>query len=444
MVAVLVAASSGLYLFMGTVLLDELDTGLRARAAVLAGDLDQPGFRLYAPPPALLELTEQFTQVLATDGTVLDTSPGLTGTVVSAREAATITAPVFLQRRVAGVTGQARILALPARRNAALVVLVVGASMSDRSDALRLILLFVLTGGPVGVLFASGVGWALAGAALRPVERMRRQAAAITISGLDRRLSVPATRDEFGRLARTLNDMLCRLDASVAAERRFLDNASHELRTPLTVLKTEIDLALSRPRTADELMTALRSVAEETNRLVRMADDLLFLARTHGKLPILRAPVAIAELLESSARLFRTRARAAHVAIDVQAPDAMVNVDAARVRQAVDNLVDNALRHAPPHSTVTVAAKVDNHTVSIEVTDAGPGIPAAFRETVFDPYVRIPTDESDAGCGLGLAIVAAVAAGHGGSATVDPAIINGAGVLLTLPTTAGDRQQNAR
>jgi signal transduction histidine kinase len=444
MVAVLVAAGAGLYLFMGAVLLDELDTGLRARAAVLAADLDRPGFRLYAPPPALLELTEQFTQVLATDGTVLDTSPGLTGTIVPAREAATITAPVFLQRRVTGVTGQARILALPAHRNASPVVLVVGASMSDRSDALRLILLFVLAGGPLGVLLASGVGWALAGAALRPVERMRRQAAAITISGPDRRLSVPAARDEFGRLARTLNDMLSRLDASVAAERRFLDNASHDLRTPLTVLKTEIDLALSRPRTPDELVTALRSAAEETNRLVRMADDLLFLARTQGKLPILRAPVAIAEVLESSARLFRTRACAAQVEIDVHAPDAVVILDAARVRQAVDNLIDNALRHAPPHSTVTVTAEVGNHTVRIEVTDAGPGIPAAYRETVFKPHVRIPADESDIGNGLGLAIVAAVAAGHGGSATVDPATITGTRILLTLPTTAVDRQRHAR
>jgi signal transduction histidine kinase len=103
----------------------------------------------------------------------------------------------------------------------------------------------------------------------------------------------------------------------------------------------------------------------------------------------------------------------------------------------VDNLLDNALRHAPPHSTVTVVAEVDDHAVRIEVGDAGPGIPVGFHASVFKPYVRIPADGSDAGgSGLGLAIVAAVAAGHGGSATVDPANGSGTRILITLPTTA--------
>jgi two-component system OmpR family sensor kinase len=437
MVTVLLGAGAGLYAYVGAVLLDELDTGLRARAAIIETDLNMSGFRLAAPSPALLEPTEEFAQILRRDGSVLDTSPGVTGDTLAPGLAATITSGRFLQRDVAGVVGTARILALPVDLASTPVVLVVGASMSDRSDALHLITLFLLAGGPAAVLFASTVGWALAGAALRPVERMRRQAAAITASGLDRRLSVPEAHDEFRRLAATLNDMLSRLDASMATERRFLDNASHELRTPLTTLKAEIDLALARPRPADDLLLALRSAAEEVDRLVRMAEDLLVLARAHGRLPILRSPVSLAQLLTASTRHFHARAEAADVVIAVEAPDITVNLDASRVRQAVDNLVDNAVRYAPPGSTVNVTADICDHVVRIRVDDHGPGIPPAYHDQVFQPYVWLPDAGENRpprrGSGLGLAIVAAVAAAHGGTATVEPTTSKETRIELRLP-----------
>src|SRR5919197_742773 len=141
-------------------------------------------------------------------------------------------------------------------------------------------------------------GWALAGAALRPVERMRGEAAAISLAEPERRLAVPPTGDELAGLATTLNAMLDRLQEAVQREQRFLDAAGHELRTPLGVLRMELDLALARARTREELAAALRNASEETDRLVRLAEDLLVASRTSGgRLPLHRSETEVDELL---------------------------------------------------------------------------------------------------------------------------------------------------
>src|SRR5439155_15173662 len=186
-------------------------------------------------------------------------------------------------------------------------------------------------------------GWMLAGAALTPVERMRSQAAEMSSSS-GRRLAVPAENDEIRRLAETLNEMLSRFDESSQKERRFLDDASHELRTPLTALKAELDVARSRPRSAEELTRALASASDETDRLARMAEDLLVLSRAHGGvLPIRRPETELGQLLSAAAALFAARAASAGVTIKTGTTDGVAFVDGVRVRQAVDNLLDNAL-----------------------------------------------------------------------------------------------------
>src|SRR5205085_9263404 len=144
--------------------------------------------------------------------------------------------------------------------------------------------------------------WLLAGAALRPVERMRREADAISLAEPSRRLPIPPTRDELARLGSTLNSMLDRLHHSLQREQRFLDEASHELRTPLGVLRMELDLALSRARTPEELHEALRSASRETDRLVRLAEDLLVLSRErNGSIPVHRRETSMRDLLEQAA-----------------------------------------------------------------------------------------------------------------------------------------------
>ena len=214
-------------------------------------------------------------------------------------------------------------------------------SPADESlDHLRHELLIFL---PLALLAASLGGYALAAGALRPVEVLRRRAEAVT-PGEPSRLPVPPAGDEVSRLAQTLNEMLARLQAAVEHERRFVADASHELRTPLALLRTELDLALRRPRSREELESALRSAAVETQRLSRLADDLLLIARAdQGPLPVRREVVAAGDLLDDAATRFANRAGSLGRELRVEETDLHVDADPLRAGQALVNLVDNAL-----------------------------------------------------------------------------------------------------
>ena len=166
------------------------------------------------------------------------------------------------------------------RRTAPRRSLVVGESLAQRERALDALHALLAIGGPLALLIASAVGYALAAAALRPVERMRRHAAAVTAAETSERLPVPPANDEIGRLGRTLNEMLARLEVAFKRERAFVSDASHELRTPLAILRTELELALRGEHTREELEAALRSAAEESERLSQLAEDLLVIARS--------------------------------------------------------------------------------------------------------------------------------------------------------------------
>jgi heavy metal sensor kinase len=428
-----------LYVGMGIVLLDEIDTGLRSRAVALAGELPQPN--LVAPTRGLIEGNEAFAQVLDRQGRLIDSSPGLARPLLMPAELRRVLRPTFFDRRIEGVFDVARLLVVPERAAPSGLILVVGTSMSDRSDALKTLTVFFGVAGPLALLLASFAGWVVAGSALRPVERMRGQASAISASGMDRRLTMPVAEDEIRRLAITLNEMLARLEESILRERRFLDDASHELRTPLTALKSEIDVARSRPRSAEELSRALASASEETDRLARLADDLLVLSRArNGRVPLLREETSLPDLLASSAKLFRARADASHIRIETSSPEAHVFIDGIRVRQALDNLVDNALRHSRSGGGIELRAGVDDGFVRIEVSDDGPGFPVEFLGEAFEPFSRATTGpHADAeGAGLGLAIVRAVAASHGGHVSAENRPEGGARVTLTINVAPTD------
>ena len=424
MAALLAVCGAAIYATVAATLLDELETGLRARAATVEADLNDPGFRLTTPSPELLEPTEEFIQILGLDGHVLDSTPGIRGAAVPPAEAAAVIRPRWFERSVVGVVGTARILVLPARRGPERVRLVVGASMSDRRDALRRIATLLLLGGPVAVLVASGLGWLLTGAAMRPVDRMRAEATAIRVSGLDHRLSVPVADDEFRRLAVTLNDMLARLETAATSERRFLDDASHQLRTPLAALCAELELALRRPRSEAELRSAIASALGEAHRLADTTDALLVSTRAAGRSALNRSDVALQPLLSEAVSQVAERAATADVGITIRAPEDAVHLDAARVRQALDNLLDNALRYAPPDTEVAVRGDVRDGWIEISVADAGPGFAAA-------------QSGGHDGHGLGLAFVTATVAAHGGTVAMDNSATGGARVLLRFPARTG-------
>lgn len=343
--------------------------------------------------------------------------------------------PEVFDRRIPGIDNVTLVLAVPVEASGVRSTVMVGSSLQDRRDEMLQLAATLAIGEPVALLLISFAGWLLAGAALRPVERMRQQAATISTTDLDRRLSTPDADDELARLGVTLNDMLDRIHESVENERRFLDNASHELRTPLGILKAELDLALSRARGTDELLAALRSASEETDHLARLAEDLLVLSWAHGgRLTVHPVDTPLSELIESVCKRCGPRAASARVRIEAQAPEATVRVDPVRIRQALDNLLDNALRHAHSGGLIRVSGEQNDGLLRLAVEDTGSGFPPAFLERAFQPFARgASSKDRGSGAGLGLAIVRSIAEAHGGTAQAENRPGGGARVTLLLP-----------
>jgi signal transduction histidine kinase len=430
MAVVLAATGLFLYVRLGSALDRTIDQGLRARAADVAALVEQADTGL-REARNLRGPGKGIAQVVGTRGSVVDATPGLTDRSLLgdtqlelARRGETFFAQTVDDERV-------RLFAMPVVAQDQRLVVIVGASLETRSDALADLANQLLIGGPIALLLASLGGYALAAAALRPVERMGERAATISTASPGRRLPVPPADDEISRLGGRLNDMLARLEAALERERTLVSNASHELRTPLALLKTEIELALDEPDSAPALAAALRSVGEETDRLTQLADDLLLLASVDsGKLPLRRTRVPIAELLDTIATRFRRRATDAGRTIEVAAPaELLALVDRRRLEQALANLVENSLRHGA--GAVRLEAAEGHGGLTVHVTDQGRGFPPQFVERAFERFSR--ADGSRAGAGLGLAIVAAIAHAHGGTATASNAPAGGADVGLTVP-----------
>ena len=389
----------------------------------------------------LVEQGESFAQVLELDGTVLDASPSLRDrpllTPAEVRGAAA-RRQTILSRPSPFETEPARLLATPVSAQGRRMLVVVGTDSDDRDAALRNLLLLFLVGGPVALLLASLAGYGVASAALAPVEQMRRKAAQITDHTPGERLPVGSTDDEIARLGTTLNTMLERLERSFERERAFVADASHELRTPLAILKTEIELALREGRTQAELLDALRSAGEETDRLAELAEALLIIARADGGGLVL-APAALRsdELLDGVRARFATRLSAGdrELVVDDDTAAALLG-DRRRLEQALGNLVENALQHGA--GTIQLAARADAGHIELHVRDEGPGFPPEFLAAAFERFTRADAARARGGSGLGLSIVQVIARAHGGVARAANQPDGGADVWIELPLGAAE------
>jgi two-component system, OmpR family, sensor kinase len=297
-------------------------------------------------------------------------------------------------------------------------------AIGDRDEVLAALLALLLVVGPLALLLAAFAGYRLAGAALRPVESMRREAAEISAETSGRRLPVPEARDEVRRLGETLNEMLERLDEGLLRERRFVADAGHELRTPLALLRTELELALRRPRSPEELASAIRSATEEVERLIRLAEALLLLDSSGGA-ALRVGELDAGELLDAVARRFAARAAAADRTIEVEGGGSFRG-DRDRLEQALGGLVDNALTHGK--GKVRLEAEREGDSIVLRVSDEGHGFPDDFLPRAFERFSRADEARTSGGAGLGLAIVDAVARAHGGRASAA-----GATITLVLP-----------
>jgi signal transduction histidine kinase len=412
----------------------DLDRELKQRAEDLTPVVAHRSARLAdAAGSGFIERGESFAEVVAPGGRVLQATATLNGSALLSRAEASraTTRAFFLDRRDApGLDEPARLLATPVSSAGHPAVLVVGNTRENGAEALRRLRTQLLIGLPLLLLLTSGLGYRLTGAALRPVEDMRRRAAAMSGAGAGERLPVPPGKDELARLGGTLNELLGRVEATLARERAFVANASHELRTPLALIRTELELAVRRPRPAAELTRAIASASEEVQRLTRLADDLLVLATAGDSgMRVDLVPVDVAPLLDRVAARFRATAAGLGRGIRVDPGQvASVGADPDRLEQALGNLIANALQHGA--GTVTLAARETPDAVVFLVTDEGTGFSPAMLSHGFERFAHSP---SSRGTGLGLAVVAAVSRAHGGSAGAGNPSVGGSQAWIRLP-----------
>jgi signal transduction histidine kinase len=390
---------------------------------------------------------DQFAQVIAVDGRLLvDSSLGLRGPVLrGAALTGALSAPQRQDGPVPGLSQHARLASAPAQIAGQPAVVVVGAPTDPVVDARARARLVLIVAAPLAALGLGLAAWVLIGAVLRPVNRLAGEGARLSTAEPGRRLAVPAGDHEVAALARNLNALLDRVEGAMAAERQFLDDASHELRTPLTILRGEVELAQlalvdasdgRHPEALGAAAESLKSAHEEGERLSRLADELLVLARLdRGELRLRRQAVNLRRLAdEVVARLADDRPR-----MRVEGDDVLVNVDRDRVEQVVSNLVGNAKRHALGRVHVQVRG-LGADGAEVEVADDGPGFPESLLVGAFGRFRRADAARgrrAAGGTGLGLAIVAAVIAAHGGSVeAANGPPLGGAVVTVRLPVGA--------
>lgn len=324
-------------------------------------------------------------------------------------------------------------------------IIQVAESYQDIQAVQRQLFVLLAISVPLVTLLASVGGWFLASSALNPIDRITRAATQIGASDLSRRLNLNLPDDEVGRLAATFDQMLARLDAAFERQKRFIADASHEMRTPLTILKGEVEVALNRPRTAEEYRETLEQVNQTTNRLTALVEELLLLARADNRqYPLQVERFDLAELLSDEINYLTPRATDKAITLNLAAPDHLVlEADPDKLARLFMNLIDNAIKYSEAGDTVRVSAGAVHDGVRVEIKDTGPGIPAEHLPHLFDRFYRVDKARArqlsdpngQGGAGLGLSIAQWLAEVHGGRIDVTSHPGHGTTFSVHLPFT---------
>src|SRR6267143_4563039 len=320
------------------------------------------------------------------------------------------------------------------------VVLRVSRSEERLRQQLWEVLVVLAFGLPLVVVLAGVGGYVLARRALTPIDHLASEARRITADRLHERLSVPNQRDEIGRLAAVINDTFARLEASFEQLRRFTADASHELRTPLSVIRGIGEAGLGETRTPAEYKEAMGSMLEEVDRLTTLVDTLLRLSHGDaGTVRLSRESVDLGQLTRDVVSSLTILAEERNQRITFNDADrAIATVDRLVLREAITNLLDNAIKYSPAGSVIDILLRADGDRAILEVADRGPGIAAAHRHRIFDRFFRLDEarSRSDGGTGLGLAIAKWAVEVHGGQISVDGNPSGGSVFRITLPLSA--------
>ncbi len=305
----------------------------------------------------------------------------------------------------------------------------------------------ILAGGiPLALLLAAAGGWSIARRGLTPLTRLTAEIQQMTGDGPELRLTVPETSDELTTLARNFNALLGRLDAALQRQRQFMADASHELRTPVSVIRNAADVTLGRDnRAGGEYRESIGVIREQGVRLSRLVENMFLLAQADaGGRPIVRTRFYLDDLLDECIRGMQVLADPKHLHLCSQGErDLEIEADEDLVRQMLVNLLDNAVRHTPPHGSVEVTLAGHEEVVELRVTDTGPGIASGDRERIFRRFVRLDAarGKSVSG-GLGLPIARWAAEAHGGALDLHESRGGGATFVARLPRGRREERKN--
>ncbi len=425
---ILGAFSAGIYLMLRHNLYGNLDDSLDARSADLLSSVPivngQPTLEGVVPAEGDDE-GEQFERVFGASGAItfdnsapVGDAPIYDASVRAALRGETVTRSID----VGGVAF--RSVLTPIIQDGEVVgALEVVRTEDDVSETLGTLLLIVGVAYPATLVLASLGGVFIAGRALSPIDNVTRVARRISAEDLTQRLNLDLPDDEVGRLARTFDEMLARLDGAFRRQRQFTADASHELRTPLTAVKGQIEVALSRQREADAYRDVLQRVNGEVDRLIRLVGSLLTLARADaGQIPLDLEPVDLGGLVEGTVEHLRPLASERGVDLSVTpGPAATLQGDEDLLLQLLLNLLDNAVKHTPSGGRVTAGWDAKDGRAEVWVRDSGEGIAPEHLARVFDRFYRVDAARSRAqgGTGLGLSISRGIAEAHGGSISIE-------------------------
>jgi heavy metal sensor kinase len=437
---------AGVYLLLRQSLYRNLDESMLNQANVLLDIVQYEGDRLFLPSEVSemgRSQDEDFVRLFDASGNLLrfDNSAALEQVPVDAEVVANTLQGESITRsvKIGENDDLMRVITLPIIRDEEIVgVLEVGQSEEDVSDTLTSLLYVMMLAYPLALLAASFDGVFLAGQALSPIDNITRTARQISADDLHQRLNLSLPDDEVGRLARTFDEMIARLDDAFQRQRRFTADASHELRTPLTIIKGQIEVALQRDREPEAYRQVLQGINVEVDRLIRLTSSLLTLTRADtGQILLRFEDVAVAEVVTGAFEQIRPTASEKGLECQLDpGPPVMIRGDQDLLLQLMLNLSDNAIRYTPSGGQVALGWRVNKDQVQLWVQDTGIGISQEHLPYLFDRFYRVDKARSRAegGVGLGLAISHWIAEAHQGSIHVESAPGKGSTFTVLLPT----------
>jgi heavy metal sensor kinase len=438
----LIAVIGGVYFYLSRSLYRTLDRSLELRSTQLRGI------------PAILESIRQgeFQEQLG-EIVILYFYSGQQLVEVSAPGISISVTTGFISEVIAGDSSFAttettegenvRLLAIPVElgipgppTGAQAAALVIARSTRQIDSALARLLRTLIIAVPLALALAAGGGVFLAGRALKPVDKIAQTAQEIEESDLSRRISV-TTKDELGRLAATLNEMIGRLEKAFQRQKQFTSDASHELRAPLSVIEAESTLALQKERPPSDYRQSLETISQEARQMSALIEQLLTLARADaGKEQWNFRQVNLGELIANLSTDVEVLCQEKGLTLQLgETQDLVVKGDEARLRELFMNLLDNAIRYTPAPGTVSMSLRREGQMAVVTITDTGVGIPAEEIPFIFERFYRVDKSRSraDGGTGLGLAICKHIAEAHGGEIEVDSQIGVGSTFSVWLP-----------